>query len=213
MDEKIPAESETDRLLDHDVDGIHEYDNPLPGWWVNVFLATIIFAVLYVVNVIPGVGTGEGRIANYERAVASAKERREAFAAKTPAVSAADILALMQDKAALATGKERFVSTCAPCHRADGGGNIGPNLTDNYWLHGGSPTQIVQTVTNGVVEKGMPAWGPVLKPDDFKAVVAYVLTLRGTTPPNPKAPQGDLLAAAPDTAGATPPPSPGLPGP
>ncbi|MGE5176939.1 MAG: cbb3-type cytochrome c oxidase N-terminal domain-containing protein [Hyphomicrobiales bacterium] len=211
MTEQGPETPDRDRLLDHDVDGIREYDNPLPRWWVNLFWATIAFAVLYFVNVIPGIGTGDGRIANYERDMAAAEAGRDAAASKAAPVSAADLLGLTQNATALAAGKARFTTTCAPCHRADGGGNIGPNLTDNYWIHGGAPTQILATVTNGVLEKGMPQWGPVLKPEELKDVVAYVLTLHGTNPANAKAPQGDPMAATADTTAAAPAAKRGLP--
>ena len=95
---------------------------------------------------------------------------------------------------------------CAPCHRPDGGGLIGPNLTDDYWLHGGRPTEILQTITDGVLDKGMPPWGKTLKPEQLTAVAAYVLSLHGTNPPNPKAPQG-VTARASVRPRKRPPPS------
>jgi len=197
MDEPRSGGPEEDRILDHEYDGIREYDNPLPRWWLNVFYVTILFAVVYVLNIVPGVGTGQGRIANYEAEMARAKEQRDAEAASAGPVTAQSLAALAHDPAAMAKAGARFKSTCAPCHRDDGGGNIGPNLTDDFWLHGGDPLQIVQTVTNGVAAKGMPAWGPVLKPDELAAVVAYVTTLRGTNPANPKAAQGDRFIPTP----------------
>ena len=177
-----------DHLLDHNYDGIQEYDNPMPRWWVYLFYATIAFAALYWFNV-PGVGVGRGRIANYERDVA-AFHARYGGAGGGAGPGAAAVLAAAQAPAQLAQGKATFVERCSPCHRPDGGGLIGPNLTDDYWIHGGRPEQIWKTVNGGVVEKGMPAWGPQLKPAQLLAVVAYVTTLRHTQPPNPKAPQG-----------------------
>ena len=103
----------------------------------------------------------------------------------------------------LALCKETFITTCAPCHVADGGGLIGPNLTDEYWIQGGSPMQVMHTVNNGVLDKGMPAWNAVLKPDQVAGVVAYVMSLQGTTPAAPKAPQG---MKADGTAAETPAP-------
>jgi cytochrome c oxidase cbb3-type subunit 3 len=194
--------AEEDRVLDHEYDGIHEYDNPMPRWWLNVLYATIVFSVLYLLNFIPAVGEGPGRIANYEADMARAREARAAEAAKAGPVTAEALLALTRDATAMSQARERFQSTCAPCHRADGGGNIGPNLTDDFWIHGGSPVQIAATVTHGVPEKGMPPWGPVLKPAELSAVVAYVTTLRGTHPAHPKEPQGDRYApSASDAAG------------
>jgi cytochrome c oxidase cbb3-type subunit 3 len=207
----VPGGPEEDRLLDHEYDGIREYDNPLPRWWVNVFYATILFAVVYFLNIIPGIGTGPGRIANYEAEMAAAQQMRDAEAANAAPVTSQMIVALSHDPAAMAKARDRFKATCSPCHREDGGGNIGPNLTDDFWIHGGDPLQILQTVTQGVPAKGMPAWGQVLKPDEVTRVVAYVTTLRGTNPKNPKAPQGEravptpaMPAAAGDSAAAPP---------
>jgi len=192
-----------DRLLDHEYDGIREYDNPMPRWWLATLWGTIVFAALYALNVIPGVGSGPGRIAEYEAAVAAGDSVR---AAHNPVavIDEAALLAVARDPAKLAAGRETFASTCSPCHAADGGGGIGPNLTDAYWLHGGRPMDILHTINDGVLEKGMPAWGQSLNPEQVIAVAAYVTTLRGTTPATPKAPQG-----APDSAAAVPAARPG----
>lgn len=194
-EKETPEDREADRLLDHDYDGIREYDNPLPRWWINLFWVTIVFSVLYALN-LPGIGSGKGRIANYERDMAVARERQAALAAKSPppaAMSAAALLAITKDPTRLALGKERFVSTCAACHREDGGGSIGPNLTDEFWIHGGRPEEILKTITDGVPDKGMLAWGQTLTPDEIAAVAAYVLTLHDTHPPDPKEPQGTRM--------------------
>lgn len=177
-----------DRLLEHNYDGIQEYDNPMPRWWVYLFWATILYSVLYFLHV-PGI-VERGRIENYERDMAAAAALRAKQAPPPGAMSAATLVALAEDPARLAAGKATFASTCASCHREDAGGNIGPNLTDDYWIHGGQPLQVLNTVTTGVLDKGMPAWGEVLKPEDVANVVAYVLTLHDTHPPNPKEPQG-----------------------
>jgi cytochrome c oxidase cbb3-type subunit 3 len=184
-----------DRLLDHNYDGIQEYDNPMPGWWVLFFWATIIFSVLYFANVIPGLGTGKGKIANYEAEMAKAREKYAQY--QTPANAPGDdvLLALVPDKGKVEEGKATFTTTCAACHRADAGGLIGPNLTDDYWIHGNRPGDIWRTVNGGVLDKGMPAWGQVLKPEQVNSVVAYVISLHGTNPENPKAPQGNLMTA------------------
>jgi cytochrome c oxidase cbb3-type subunit 3 len=178
-----------DHLLDHDYDGIQEFDNPLPKWWVYIMWGTVAFSAVYLMNVGP-VGIGKGRIAAYESEMA-------AFYAAHPKPSAVDpssLAALERNPQALNLGKATFTQNCAACHRADGGGMIGPNLTDQYWIHGPQITDIYRTVTDGVMAKGMPAWGKMLKPDQLSAVVAYVATLKGTNPPNPKAPQGDAGA-------------------
>ncbi|MBL8989739.1 MAG: c-type cytochrome [Gemmatimonadetes bacterium] len=183
-----------DRLLDHEYDGIQEYDNPMPRWWLATFWVTIIFSIIYVLNV-PGVGIGKGRIADYEADMAKAAE----LAAKNdPLAGLTDeqLLAAAADPAQRALGSTTFTSMCASCHLADGGGLIGPNLTDAYWINGGKPLEIINTISIGVAAKGMPAWGKILKPDQLKAVTGYVLALKGTTPKTPKAPQGINLDSA-----------------
>ena len=191
----MPNENKPDQdhLLEHSYDGIQEFDNPMPRWWVYLFWATIIFSILYFFNV-PGFGVGKGRIADYDRdiaAAASADAKRKA--AQPAGASGEQLTAMTKDASVVALGKQVFGQNCAACHRADAGGQIGPNLADDYWLHGGTLEQIHKTVVDGVLEKGMPPWGKVLKPNQVDAVVAYVYTLRGTNPPNPKAPQGDLV--------------------
>jgi len=182
-----------DHLLEHSYDGIQEFDNPMPRWWVYLFWATIIFSILYFFNV-PGFGVGKGRIADYDRDIAAAASADAKRKAAQPAGASGEQLAAMtKDASVVALGKQVFGQNCAACHRADAGGQIGPNLADDYWLHGGTLEQIHKTVVDGVLEKGMPPWGKVLKPNQLDAVVAYIYTLRGTNPPNPKAPQGDLV--------------------
>ena len=191
---------ERDHLLDHSYDGIQEYDNPLPRWWINIFWATIVFAAVYLLNV-PGIGSGKGRVANYERDMARAAAQRAALAAKAPPPGAMDdaaLLAMARDPGRIKEGKERFAATCVACHREDGGGGIGPNLTDEFWIHGGRPTEILKTVSDGVPDKGMPTWSQTLKPDEIAALVAYVLTLHDTHPPNPKEPQGTKVESEDD---------------
>jgi cytochrome c oxidase cbb3-type subunit 3 len=181
-------EKPKDQLLEHSYDGIQEYDNPMPRWWVITFWVTIIFAVAYALN-IGGIGVGAGRIAAYEREMAE-------FQAAHPAVKAPDpaaLLAAVANTDELKEGKAIFTKNCTACHAPDGGGIIGPNLTDDYWIHGGKIEEIGATVTAGVPAKGMPTWGKILKPKEVVEVVAYVWTLHGTTPAKPKAPEGLLV--------------------
>ena len=177
-----------DRLLDHSYDGIQEYDNPLPRWWVYLFWATIVFAALYGLNV-PGFGVGKGRIAAY---VADSTAAAATFAALTPATgpSAELLAAAAKDPAVIAEGKTVWMTNCVACHRPDGGGLVGPNLTDDYWIHGGTLVDIRNTIQHGVLAKGMPEWGKILRPEQVTAAAVYVTTLHGTNPPNPKEPQG-----------------------
>lgn len=188
------ADQEQDRLLDHDYDGIREYDNPMPRWWLWIFYASIAFVPVYYL--LPGnMGAGPGMVAEYEAEVAAYEASRPA--AGDGGVSGETLLALVSDPTALANGKSLYDMNCAVCHRADGGGLIGPNLTDDAWLHGSAPTAIHATIANGVLEKGMPPWDRLLKPEQVNAVTAYVISLRGTNPPAPKAPEGVVEPAAP----------------
>jgi cytochrome c oxidase cbb3-type subunit 3 len=183
------ANADQDRLLDHAYDGIQEYDNPLPRWWVWIFYVTILFAVIYVVDP-RGTFRGPGRVKEYEQQLADAEKR---WPKPSGAVDAAALAALAKDQKMLALGKTVFATNCAPCHRPDGGGVIGPNLTDEYWIHGGTLPEVYKTIDEGVLAKGMPNWGKMLKPDQVKAVAVYVASLQGTNPPNPKAAQGEKV--------------------
>jgi cytochrome c oxidase cbb3-type subunit 3 len=162
----------------------------MPRWWLLTFAGTIIFSVLYLFNVGP-IGNGKGRIADYE-------DEMKAFAAAHPAPAGdlpeSVLLAAAADHETVEAGQKTFAANCAACHGANGGGGIGPNLADAYWLHGGAITDVYHTVSVGVQEKGMPSWAKLLKPEQLKAVVVYVASLRGTSPANPKAPQGVLVS-------------------
>ena len=182
------ADMNDDKLLDHSYDGIQEYDNPMPRWWVITFWATIIFSILYLLDV-PGIGIGDGRVAEYQAEVARAKALR-ATTEPTGTPTPDALMALARDPAALAEGKQVFTTYCAACHRPDGGGQIGPNLTDESWIHGGTLPEIRKTINDGVLAKGMPEWGKVIKPGQVDAVAVYVNSLAGTNPPNPKAAEG-----------------------
>lgn len=192
------AKSEQDRLLEHDYDGIQEYDNPMPRWWLWVFYVTIAFVPFYYFA--PGMlGENGGNVAEYEREVAAHKAAQPAPSG--PTVTDAQLLALAADREKVEEGQEVFTKNCAACHGPDGGGVIGPNLADAAWIHGGQPVQIHTTILQGVLAKGMPAWERLLKPDELDEVTAYVISLKGTTPANPKAPEGtvDTTAAAAPT--------------
>jgi cytochrome c oxidase cbb3-type subunit 3 len=185
-----PAGAPDEPLFEHTYDGIQEYDNPMPRWWVLIFWATIAFAAIYAANVVPIVGFGKGWHANYADEMAAAEKKYAASRATRPAPADDVLLAMAGDPAAVESGKVVFMKNCMPCHRADAGGVIGPNLTDEYWIHGGKPGDIHRVITAGVLDKGMPAWGAVLKPEEVEHVTAYVLSVHDTHPEDPKAPQG-----------------------
>jgi cytochrome c oxidase cbb3-type subunit 3 len=187
-----------DELLDHDYDGIKEYDNPLPRWWLWLFYGTIAFAVVYAPYII--LGFGPSAVQEYQQELAALKsaappggESGHGHAEGQPHTAAPPPLAgpsLEGNAAAIAVGKEIFGANCAPCHGPQGQGVIGPNLTDSYWLHGNTYADIVNTITVGVPDKGMISWKATLNPEKILQVAAYVKSLKGTTPPNPKPPQG-----------------------
>jgi cytochrome c oxidase cbb3-type subunit 3 len=190
----MKGEQNEERLLDHSYDGIQEYDNPLPRWWVWIFYATILYSVIYVFDFTGRIGT-EGRITEYDAELAAAAQR---WPAPAGGADSATLAALVSSPAAIADGQKIFQTTCASCHGPDGGGIIGPNLADEYWLHGASAVEIHRTIADGVVDKGMPAWGKMLSPGDVDNVTAYVASLRGTSPSNPKPPQGNRVGTGAD---------------
>ena len=173
-------------LLDHEADGIREFDNKLPRWWVWLFYFTIIFAAVYM-TYYHVLGAGDLMLAEYK------KEMKVGDALKGAAMARfeADFATLQpsKDPGVLARVKKTFLLLCAPCHRPDGGGLVGPNLTDEYWIHGDKFSDNVKTIWNGVPEKGMITWKNMLKPKEVYEVASYIYTLRGTHPPNPKPPE------------------------
>lgn len=173
--------------MEHEYDGIQEYDNPMPRWWLLLFAITIILVPVYYLA--PGdIGNGAKKDEMYAKEMA-------AFAATHPdfgksSMTAEDMAKRAADPATVAAGKTRFATNCVACHLPDGGGLIGPNLTDDRWIHGGTPIEVRNTINEGVLAKGMPAWGKVLKQDEVTALAAYVRSLQGTKPAKPKAAEG-----------------------
>jgi cytochrome c oxidase cbb3-type subunit III len=176
-------------LLDHDYDGIQELDHPLPRWWLGILYSSIIFAAWYTGYYM----SGRGPTPQQELAVALAKiEAMKPAASSSGGNDAAALLAATKDPAKVKHGSEVFIAKCFACHGDKGQGVVGPNLTDDYWIHGqGTIVEIAEVVTQGIADKGMPPWGPLLTPDEIRDVVAFVRTLHGTNPANPKAPQGE----------------------
>lgn len=185
------VETQEEIILDHNYDGIRELDNTLPPWWVYLFYATIVFAVVYLVRF--EVLDGDSQIVEYEKEVAAAQRSLEKYKQTAPDLIDASSVVLLTDAKDLARGKAVFELNCAACHMADGGGGIGPNLTDKNWILGGGVKNVFTTISNGGRDgKGMIAWGKTLKPKDIAKVSSYILSLQGTTPANPKKAQGDV---------------------
>ena len=188
---QTPIEDEGEIILDHNYDGIKELDNNLPPWWIYGFYASIVFAAVYLLRY--HVFSGPTQIDELETELADARIAIEAY--KKTAKNLVDIntVTKLTEAADLSAGKTIFETNCVACHMADGGGGIGPNLTDPNWILGGDIKSIFKTVSEGGRSgKGMIAWKQQLKPLEMAQVSSYVLTFEGTTPANPKAPEGDV---------------------
>jgi len=185
------ADNEDQLLLEHDYDGIKELDNNLPPWWVYLFYASIVFAVVYMVQYeVLGADNQEMEL---RKEVAQAKIDIATYMKTAPDMMDEKTVTLLTDPADLAAGKEIFTTNCAACHRADGGGQIGPNLTDEQWILGGGIKNVFHTLVNGGRDgKGMISWKGTLKPKEMQKVASYILSLKGSNPPDAKAPEGEV---------------------
>ena len=186
-----PIEEEGEIILDHNYDGIKELDNKLPPWWVYLFYATIIFGVVYLARFhVFGDYTQD---IEYEREVAAAQAAIEEYKKTAKDLVDVNTVELLTDANDLNAGKAIFEVNCVVCHMADGGGGIGPNLTDEYWILGGGIKNVFNTISEGGrAGKGMVAWKQTLKPSEMAQVASYLLTFQGTTAANPKAPEGEI---------------------
>lgn len=186
-----PMEQETVVLTSHEYDGIRELDNNLPPWWKGLFYVTIVFGVLYLVN-FHIIGTGQTQAEEYQTEMAVAAKQVADYKA-----------ALLADEgpaeepvtgpAAIAAGKSVYQKFCSACHGAQGQGGIGPNFVDQYWIHGGSMSDIITTIEEGVPTKGMIAWKNQLSGPEIQQVAAFIYDMEGTSPDGQKEPQGDLF--------------------
>lgn len=186
-----PVESDSDVMLDHEYDGIRELDNDLPPWWKYGFYMTIISAVVYLIGFHL---TGSFKLSEEE--YLAEIETAEIAIAEYKANQAINIdesnAAFLDDDSKIAEGKILFEKTCATCHLASGGGQIGPNLTDEYWLYGNKPGDLFRTVSDGT-SKGMSPWKSTYNPVQIQNIISYVRTLQGTKPENAKKPEGELM--------------------
>lgn len=189
-----------DRLIEshQDNDGIREYDNPLPNWFVYLFLGSIVFACLYSAYAF-GHSWGTSRLSHAGANLSSTgtalrmaqREAEEAMAPDRRAEPVGEALvALLKAPAAISAGEAVFKANCVACHGDQGQGVVGPNLVDRYWIHGNSAEDVIMSIANGYPEKGMPAWKPVLGPEKVRQAAAYIRSIHGRPVPNAKAPQG-----------------------
>ena len=190
----VPVETQDEIAFDHAFDGIRELDNKLPPWWVGMFYVTIIIGVsFFMYDVVLDMNGSSGD--RYEQEMAMAEESKKARLAALGSQIDESSVKQLTDENALAAGQAEFVAKCAACHLADGGGSVGPNLTDKYWLHGGSVQDVFKTIKYGVPAKGMIAWESQLTPTQMQNIASFILSLQGTTPATPKDPQGELYVA------------------
>ena len=200
----IPVEQEADHLLDHNYDGIQELDNALPPWWKYGFIITIGFAFVYLLN-FHVLGNGKNPTEEYQAEMANAQIEKEAFDAKNKdRIDESNVP--MANAAGVQNGKTNFLANCVACHGANGEGGVGPNLTDDYWLHKGSLNDIYNTIKKGYPDKGMQSWATKFNPKEMSELASFVETLKGTHPANGKTQQGDLFvenAAGKDSSKTT----------
>ena len=195
LTDAVAIEEEDSIMLDHDYDGIKELDNNLPPWWKYGFYLTIVVAIVYLINY-HVIGTGDLQGKEYEKEIAQAKLEVDEFMKTSANNVDENTVKLLTEATDIATGKDLYIVNCVACHGKDGEGTVGPNLTDDYWLHGASIQDLFKTLKYGWVEKGMKAWKEDLSPMQMAQIASFIKTLKGTNPPNPKAPQGDLYTEA-----------------
>jgi cytochrome c oxidase cbb3-type subunit 3 len=195
--------SEEELELDEDYDGIKELDNPTPPWFNFIFYTTILVGILYILNY-HVFKSGQLQDEEYTTEVAESKAEVAAYLAKAGNLIDENSVTLLTDKAALSNGEKMYQEKCAVCHVNDGGGAVGPNLTDAYWIHGGDVKSIFKTIKYGVVAKGMIAWQNTFNGKQMQELASYVKSLQGTTPAKSKEAQGVLEGeAVPATADST----------
>jgi cytochrome c oxidase cbb3-type subunit 3 len=186
-----PLEEEHEIILDHNYDGIKELDNKLPPWWLYGFYGTIIFAVVYLAKY--HVFQGETQAQEYVAAIEKADAEVAEYKKNAKGLVDINTVVVLTEEADLKAGKAIFTEKCVACHKADGGGGIGPNLTDEYWILGGGIKDLFKTISEGGrAGKGMIPWKTELKPLEMAQVASYVLTFQGTTPAEPKKAEGEL---------------------
>ncbi|MGB6154100.1 MAG: cbb3-type cytochrome c oxidase N-terminal domain-containing protein [Pricia sp.] len=186
-----PIEAEGEIVLDHNYDGIRELDNKLPPWWVYLFYASIVFGVVYMFRF--HVFGGYDQELEYEREIAAAKVEIEEYKKTAKDLIDVNTVELLTEASDLKAGETIFTGNCAVCHKVDGGGSIGPNLTDDYWVLGGGIKNVFNTISEGGrAGKGMVAWKTNLKPSEMAQVASYVVSMHGSNPADAKAPEGEI---------------------
>jgi cytochrome c oxidase cbb3-type subunit 3 len=195
LNDSVPVEREKEVMTNHEYDGIKELDNNLPPWWLYGFYLTIVFSVIYMFHY-HVLGTGPSSTQEYEAELVAADQARTAYLAEMGEVIDEYSVVRISDGDMLAKAGVTFIEKCAPCHTPSGGGSVGPNLTDEYWIHGGSVNDIFKVIKYGVPEKGMIPWQGILTPEEMQAISSWIMDLQGTNPEGGLAPQGELYVPA-----------------
>lgn len=190
MTRATPVEKENEIMFEHDYDGIRELDNKIPPWFTGLFWITILFSVYYMLH-FHVLGTGDLQIEEYEEEVRLA-EIKKAELLSSGALINEETVEFVTDEQALQSGKAVYDANCIACHSQNGGGLVGPNLTDEYWIHGGGIKNVFKIVKYGVPAKGMVSWENQLNPKQIQEVSSYVLTLPEVEPPVGKTPEGEI---------------------
>ncbi|MGM1057072.1 MAG: cbb3-type cytochrome c oxidase N-terminal domain-containing protein [Bacteroidota bacterium] len=197
LTKRKPIEEEGEIIMDHDYDGIRELDNKLPPWWIYGFYATIIWAFGYMAYYHIFDGTTQAE--EYQAEMAQARVEIEEYKKNAPDLIDASTVALLTDEADLSAGSKIYNVNCVACHRADGGGGIGPNLTDDYWIVDGDIAGVYTVISEGGRPgKGMISWKQDLKPSEIAQVASYILSLHGSNPPDPKEAEGEFFVIDPE---------------
>lgn len=186
----VTGQGSKDELLDHNYDGIQELDNPMPAWLRLILWGSIIWGGIYLFYYHVA-KMGPLMAAEYDNEVRIAEEEF-----KNVELPESEIIAQTSPEA-LKEGEAIYLSTCAACHGLRGEGGTGPNMTDAYWIHGGSIKEVFLSITTGYPDKGMAKWKDLIPSHDRLKIASYILSLQGTNPPNAKAPEGTLAGAAP----------------
>jgi len=192
-----PLSEEKDILMEHEYDGIQELDNPIPSWFMYLFYVTIVFAVCYLL-IYHVFGVGQLQYDEYKTEVAQADIAKKIYLSKAANRVDENTVKLVSDPAVLAAGHTVFTQNCITCHGDHAEGKIGPNLTDDFWLHGGKINEVFKTIKYGVLSKGMPTWERQLSPKQISDVANFVKSLHDTHPAGAKAPQGVKEADDPE---------------
>lgn len=193
-----PLSAEKEIESDHDFDGIKELNNPIPFWFNLLFGVTIVVAIAYMF-VYHVFNVGDLQAKEYETELVQAEEDKQAYIKQAGNLIDENSVVLLTDESKIKEGAEMFVAKCMVCHGDKGQGNVGPNLTDAYWIHGGDVQSIFKTIKYGVPSKGMVAWQNSMNGAQIQALTSFIHTLKGTNPPGAKAPQGELEVAVSDT--------------